>query len=79
MVMGILLEPSVDGVESVALDALLGIGTPASRSPEAAHNASGSTQAPGGECEHRVRFVSVRRSVPPLATIFDLHGRGGAR
>jgi hypothetical protein len=46
----------------VADGANLGIGVPAPRSPEAAYNANGSTEAPGQERKHRVRFMSVRRT-----------------
>lgn len=55
-------EPPAGDVESVAWFANLGIGMPAPRSPEAAHNASGSAEAPGQERKHRVRFMSVRRT-----------------
>ena len=55
-------EPPADGVETVADDAILGIGMPAPRSLLGRPHADGGTEAPGQECKHRVRFMSVRRT-----------------
>jgi len=55
------VEPLADDLETVADESMLGIGVPAPRRPDSAHNASGSAEAPGQERKHRVRFMSVRR------------------
>ena len=56
------VEPSVDGVETVAEDAMLGIGMPAPRSLRCCSPGKRQHEAPGWECKHRVRFMSVRRT-----------------